>query len=103
MNLFKLRGSLLSLLPVNYFIPVAVKAVMNEANKAAIRFAAPVVAETCSQAATNLCKYTRKKMSCKASRLLRSKACVTVADETRKNALAYTAGTIFLLKVLFTS
>lgn len=95
MNLLKLGGSFLSLLPVEYFILAAVKAVMNEANKAAIRFAAPIVAETCSQAATHLCKYTSKK------------ACIKVAEETSKKALAYTAGTTFLLngvlEVLFTS
>lgn len=107
MNLLKLGGSLLSFFPVKYFISVAVKAVINEANKAAIRFAAPVVAETCTQAAKNLCKYASKKMGCEASRLLKSKACVTVAEETSKKALAYTAGTTFLLtgavEVLLTS
>lgn len=107
MNFLKLAGSLLSYFPVRLFIKAAVKAVMKEAKKAAIRFATPVVAETCTQAAKNLCKYTSKKMGCEASRLLKSKACVTVAEESSKKALAYTAGTTFLLtgaaEVMFTS
>lgn len=97
MNLLKLAGTLLSYFPVKHFINLAVKAVMKEAQKAAIRFATPVVAETCTQAAKNLCKYTSKKMGCEVSRLLKSKACVTVAEESSKKALAYTAGTTFVL------
>lgn len=107
MNLLKLAGSLLSYFPVRHFIKLAVKAVMKEAQKAAIRFATPVVAETCTQAAKNLCKYTSKKMGCEVSRLLKSKACVTVAEESSKKALAYTAGTTFVLagaaEIVFTS
>lgn len=106
MNLLKLGGSLLSFFPVKYFISVAVKAVMNEASKAAIRFAAPIAAKTCTLAAKNLCSYTARAMNCKAS-LLGSKACVTVAEQASKKALLYTAGTTLLLtgvtELLFTS
>lgn len=105
MNILKLAGSLL--FPVRHFIKLAVKAVIKEAQKAAIRFATPVVAETCTQAARNLSKYTSKKMGCEVSRLLKSKACVTVAEESSKKALAYTAGTTFVLagaaEIVFTS
>lgn len=106
MNLSKLGGSLLSYFPVKYFVKAAVKAVIDEAKKAAIRFSAPAVAKTCTQAAKSLCTSASKKIGCNASKLLKSKACVKVAEETSKKALAYTAGTTFLMtgaaEVLFT-
>lgn len=107
MNLGKLGGSLLSYFPVKYFVKIAVKAVIDEAKKAAIRFSAPAVAKTCTKAAKNLCTYASKKIGNNASSLLKSKACVKVAEETSQKALAYTAGTTFVMtaaaELLFTS
>lgn len=97
MNLYKLGGSLVSYFPVNHFIAVAVEAVMNEAKKAAFEFATPVVAETCTKAAENVCKVASKKLGVDATCLIKSKACVTVAEETSKKALAYTVGATFVL------
>lgn len=97
MNLYKLGGSLVSYFPVKHFIAVAVEAVMNEAKKAAFEFATPVVAETCTKAAENVCKVASKKLGVDATCLIKSKACVTVAEETSKKALAYTVGATFVL------
>lgn len=60
-NMLKLLGSLLSCIPVKYFIDAAVKAVINEAKKSAVRVGAPILNEAFSRGAKNLCKYTSKK------------------------------------------
>lgn len=96
-NTFKILGSFLSCFPVKYFIDVAVKAVINEAKKSAVRVGAPILNEAFSRGAKNLCIYASKKMGFDQSRLLNSKPCMSVSEEASKGALKSTARITFLV------
>lgn len=96
-NMLKLLGSLLSCIPVKYFIDAAVKAVINEAKKSAVRVGAPILNEAFSRGAKNLCKYASKKMGLDQSCLLNSRPCMSVSEEASKRALKSTARATFLV------
>lgn len=96
-NMLKLLGSLLSCIPVKYFIDAAVQAVINEAKKSAVRVGAPILRETFSRGAKTLCKYASNKMGLDQSCLLNSKPCMSVAEEASKKALKSTACATFLV------
>lgn len=91
MNMLKLLGSLITCIGVYYLIEVAVEAVITEATKSALRFGAPILSETNSCAAKNLCKIASKRMGLNSSHLLNSEACMTVAEEASKKALKWSA------------
>lgn len=96
-NVLKLFGSLLACFQVKKIIEVAVKAVVNEATKSAVRVGAPALNQTFYYAAKNLCKYASKRMGRDPSCLRNSKPCMRVAEEASKKALKNTARITFLV------
>lgn len=96
-NMKKIPWSLLSCIPVQYFIKVAIQAVKNEAKKSAVRMGAPIINETFTRTAKYLCKNASKQMGRDPSCLLNSKPCMSVAEEASKKALKSTALTSFLV------